>query len=95
MPGSAAPPCPQRTSAETLADRRPLATAPAQTLPSVAPQSPGSASPPTSGDVYLDGTRLGTWMTNHLAREASRPPSGATGFDPRMSIAWPGAQQGG
>lgn len=70
-----------------------VTTSPA--LPSVAPQSTQPTSGHTSGDVFLDGTRLGTWMTNHLAREASRPPGGSTGFDPRMGIAWPGTQQGG
>jgi hypothetical protein len=61
----------------------------------VAPLTPQAPTGPTSGDVFLDGSRLGTWIANHLARQASRPPSGATGFDPRMGIAWPGTQQGG
>jgi hypothetical protein len=95
LPQSAAPRPVQPMSAETPIARSPTTPGPSQTLPSVAPQSNQSGSTAMGGDVYLDGTRLGTWMTNHLAREASRPPSGATGFDPRMGITWPGAQQGG
>jgi hypothetical protein len=33
-------------------------------------------------------------MANNLARAASRPQGGATGFDARMSPAWPGSLQG-
>ena len=50
---------------------------------------------PTGGDVFLDGARVGTWLADHLAREAGKPQTGATGFDPRMSPAWPGTLQGG
>lgn len=64
-------------------------------IPSVAPQSAPSSTQPTGGDVYLDGARLGHWLANQLSRGASRPPNGATGFDPRLGISWPGAQQGG
>ncbi len=66
------------------------------------PQPTSYAPPPTQssnassgGNVYLDGERLGHWVSNHLAREANRPSYGGTGFDPSLSIAWPGAAQGG
>ncbi len=92
MPVSAAP----QANADAATPKTPSQpAAPPATLPSVAPQTPQTANGPTSGDVYLDGTQLGTWMARHLTREASRPPSGTTGFDPRMGIAWPGTQQGG
>lgn len=63
-------------------------------MPSFAPSVQPQSQPQLSGDVYLDGTRLGRWITNHLGREASRPPSGATAFDPRMGISWSGARNG-
>jgi hypothetical protein len=50
---------------------------------------------PTGGDVYLDGTRMGTWIADYLAREAGRPQSGGTGFDQRLTAPWPGTLQGG
>jgi hypothetical protein len=76
----------------------PTASAPqAPTTPkpisSAAPRAAAATSGPTSGDVFLDGARLGTWLASHLSREASRPPAGTTGFDPRLGIAWPGTQQ--
>ena len=59
-------------------------------LPSAAPRPSPQATGPTSGDVYLDGTRLGRWISDRLARDASRPQAGGVGFDPRMTLAWPG-----
>ena len=76
--------------------------APARTMsPSLAPPArrseAGSSTVqngPTQGDVFLDGTRMGRWMADTLARTVSGPPSGSTAFDPQMSAAWPGALQG-
>ena len=59
------------------------------------PANARTGSGPTGGDVFLDGARVGTWIAEHLAREVERPQTGATGFDPRMSPAWPGTLQGG
>lgn len=50
---------------------------------------------PTGGDVYLDGTRVGTWIADHLGREVARPQMSSTAFDPRLTPAWPGTLQGG
>ncbi len=50
---------------------------------------------PTGGDVFLDGARVGSWMADHLAHEVGRPQAGGTGFDPRLTPAWPGTLQGG
>ena len=58
---------------------------------------PPAAAPPTitlQGDIILDGTRLGRWMTSSLARQAARPPSGPTGPDPRQTPLWSGQAQG-
>jgi hypothetical protein len=70
-----------------------------------APHAPPSAAPapteqrdkggPTGGDVFLDGSRVGVWLADHLARETGRPQAGGTGFDPRLTAAWPGSLQGG
>ncbi len=61
--------------------------------PSYAPPAPSSRSSETGmrGDVFLDGTRVGRWMSEQMARDAGRPNTGPTGFDPRRSPAWPGA----
>lgn len=55
---------------------------------------PRQAQGPTGGDVFLDGTRVGRWLSDTLAREAGGPATGGTGFDPRLSPTWPGALQG-
>jgi len=75
---------------------------PAQTsLTSLAPlpraegaQSASQQGGPTHGDVFLDGARVGHWMSDTLARAVSGPSGGCTAFDPTMSAAWPGALQG-
>lgn len=92
LPGPApAAPRSTDTSAQSVPSR-PIA------LPlqhSVAPQSTAAPQSPIGGDVFLDGGRLGHWLASTLAREAGRPPSGSTSFDPRLGISWPGAQQSG
>jgi hypothetical protein len=62
---------------------------------SYAPPPAQHAAGTTNGNVYLDGERMGHWVANHLSREANRPSYGPSGFDPSLSIAWPGAGQGG
>jgi len=63
--------------------------------PAAPPQATSGTNGPTGGDVFLDGTRVGIWLADHLAHEASRPQTGGTGFDSRMTAAWPGTLQGG
>ncbi len=46
------------------------------------------------GRLEIDGALLGRFVAEHLAREAGRPPSGMTGFDPLLSPEWAGALQG-
>ena len=46
------------------------------------------------GRLKIDGALLGRFVAEHLAREAGRPPSGMTGFDPLLSPQWAGALQG-
>jgi hypothetical protein len=62
--------------------------------PSVAPVEARESGASMQGDVYLDGTRMGRWVADRLAREAGRPAGGGTAFDPRMGVAWPGSLQG-
>lgn len=45
-----------------------------------------------SGDITLDGTRLGRWMGDVLARLGERPLFGSTGLDPRVAPDWPTMQ---
>ncbi len=68
----------------------PVASRPA---PSYAPPASSSRAKESSmrGDVFLDGVRVGRWMSEQMARDAGRPNTGPTGFDPRRSAAWPGA----
>jgi len=40
-----------------------------------------SAAGPTEGDIYLDGTLMGRWVTRALTQAASRQPSGSAAFD--------------
>lgn len=69
----------------------------AQSLPDGAPAtgagSPRAAAAP-EGRLLLEGFELGRWMSDRLDRAATRPPGGATGFDPRLSPAWPGPATG-
>ena len=45
-------------------------------------------------EIHIDGYLLGRFVNDHLARAATRPPAGGTGFDPRLSPAWPGPAGG-
>ena len=47
------------------------------------------------GTVFLDETSFGRWVIDHLTREVTRPTSGMTGFDPRITASYPGAPIGG
>jgi hypothetical protein len=49
---------------------------------------------PTEGDVYLDGTLMGRWVSRALAHAASRQPSGGTAFDSTRSRLPAGAMIG-
>ena len=44
---------------------------------------------------FLDEARLGRWLLNYLATEASRPNAGITCADPRITPTYPGAPIGG
>ncbi len=57
-------------------------------LPSAARAQPSPAHASTTVEVVLDGAAIGRWMDQRLARAATRPPSGVTGFDPRLSPVW-------
>ena len=96
----------RHTEAAPVAARRqaaPIEPAPNQALapqlaaalPTLAPSAePAQNGGGEGGAVYLDGALVGRWLSERLAREASRPGGGATGFDPRMGPSWPGALQG-
>ncbi len=62
--------------------------------PAPSPQPPPAQAAPTGGAVFLDGHHVGHWLADHLAQEASRPSAATTGFDPRLTPAYPGALQG-
>lgn len=73
----------------------PPSRAPLHSATPYAPPPAQTSSGPTGGNVFLDGERVGHWLASHLAREANRPSYGGADFDPSLSIAWPGASQGG
>ena len=59
--------------------------------------APAAATPQAmtmQGDIIIDGMRLGRWMTNAMARQASRPASGPVAPDPRQTPLWSGQAQG-
>jgi len=72
------------------ATREPMA----QAAPDEAQGSAEGAETALEGRLELDGAVLGRFVAEMLAREAGRPASGMTGFDPLVSPAWPGALQG-
>lgn len=54
-----------------------------------APQSPGrDRTEGGGGTVMLDGRLVGQWLSEHMGREASRPPGGTSFFDARQTPAW-------
>ncbi len=61
--------------------------------PSYAPAAQGTRNQGEAiiGDVFLDGARMGRWMSDRMTQEAGRPSAGPTGFDSRRSATWPGA----
>jgi hypothetical protein len=92
-PLSAAPPGAEPVLPAVQAAPRP-ASAPAALATPAAPVAAAASSGPVQGDVFLDGARVGRWMSDRLAREADRPQAGMTGFDPRLGPAWPGSLHG-
>jgi hypothetical protein len=50
---------------------------------------------PHGGDVFLDGAKVGRWMSRFLNREAERASAGPTSFDPRRGRLLPGVTVGG
>lgn len=96
IPGGSAPAWPDMPAAPRLAVA-PIVSAPPPTpataggMAAPGPQAaPAAATPPQEGRLLLEGFELGRWLTDRLNRDAARPPAGATGFDPRLSPAWPG-----
>lgn len=48
------------------------------------------AGAPLSGDLWIDGSLLGRWLGETMARESARPPASARQFNSRMMPRWPG-----
>jgi hypothetical protein len=63
------------------------AETPSATMP---PSRSEASSASFSGQIVLEGSRLGRWMSDGLTRMTERPPSGSTGVDPRATPGWPG-----
>ena len=43
------------------------------------------------GDIFIDGSKLGRWMTDRLVKAAESPRAAMTGFNSRMTPTWPGS----
>lgn len=58
------------------------------------PGTRGASSLPehVSGDIMLDGARLGRWIGEALTTALNRPAAGLTGVDPRAMPTWPTMQ---
>jgi hypothetical protein len=61
---------------------------------SVLSELPQAESEPRQAVLVLDSAQLGSWVIDHLERQASRPHAMTTGIDPRMNAAYPGAPTG-
>ena len=46
------------------------------------------------GELIIDGEVLGRWLVERMTRAMTRPPAGMTGFDPRMTPVYAGANIG-
>ena len=57
-------------------------------------ESAGGEAAGFGGVLEVDGALLGRFIAEQLGREAGRPPSGMTGFDPLVSPAWMSASVG-
>jgi hypothetical protein len=75
--------------------RQAAATGAGTTDDAAAGATTGDRPGPAQGDVYLDGTLMGRWMSRTLAAEAGRPANGSAGFDPRRNVFPTGAMIGG
>lgn len=73
------------TSAQQGQARREMRPAERAAAPAASARDQGGSS---GGSVMLDGRLVGQWLADHMGREASRPPSGTTFFDPRQTPAW-------
>jgi hypothetical protein len=62
--------------------------------PTGEPQSTQDPGEQQQGTLAIDGAQMGRWMIDHLERQASRPGTMTTGFDPRMTATFPGAPIG-
>ncbi len=99
-PSFGAPASSQQSAAPLLPMQRQVSSAEVRTPPSAQPDSADSPTVPPQSDrpvhaeLHLDGALLGRWVTRYIERQVTRPQSGATGFDPRMTPSWVGAPIG-
>jgi len=55
-----------------------------------APPAAANKSSQGVGAVYLDGHKVGSFLSQHQADAGSRPPTSGSGFDTRQFPAWAG-----
>jgi hypothetical protein len=76
-------------TAPQVPTQRPLARHEPEMSPRTDNSQRREAAHQVSGEIVLDGARLGRWISTFFAAEIGRPPAGVTGFDPRSSASWP------
>jgi hypothetical protein len=59
--------------------------------PAASPPTGGDSRPGVGGSLYMDGAQIGRWILDRIADRASRPVSGYSGFDPKLTPSFPGA----
>jgi hypothetical protein len=91
MPASSAPQVSNVKSALGLVAQS-TPSAPASRRAANGAVSELSETPSAAADGAVSGVRLYRAIDDYLARQARLPPSGMTGFDPRLSPAWAGLQ---
>ena len=94
MPAPRASAAPKAMTSQAAPTPRPDAHDNTENSPAAAQTQSNPMAAPSHGEIILDGARLGRWMSDRLARAASRPGSGTTAFDPRISALYPGAPSG-
>jgi hypothetical protein len=85
-PVAAAPAAP----AVNLLHRHSVAPVESPTAPAPSPRILPAAGMPWAGPVHLDGAQIGRWITDQLTEAASRPPSGLSGLDDRLTPVFAG-----
>jgi hypothetical protein len=76
--------------AASVLGRRPVAPVESAAAPTPPRHALPAPAAPWAGAVQLDGAQIGRWITDQLTEAASRPPSGLSGLDDRLTPVFAG-----